>query len=120
MNQKQTDFAVKRAEAIFKNRLSVLHSSYHVPAVRMTTAQKLTAIRAKHFTVPDSEVEPYRWWEAVAFDGEEAEYMREGWEEAQARLVAQKNRLVDQLMLGSTSEALVLLDAFGRGEDLPA
>ncbi|MCW2317131.1 hypothetical protein M2322_002685 [Rhodoblastus acidophilus] len=116
MNQQQTKYALDRATAIYKNIRAGLATEYAVPGVRLDLGEKLAALRKGEFIITPPEDTYWRrgWQDYVKFTGERDDAMAPGYEEAVSGAERAYRALNDQIVLGSTSEALALLEAFTK------
>lgn len=118
MNQQQKKYAQSRVSAIYERRQHDLRKLHTTPAVRLTSTERATAIRAgKAKLLP--EVKRISNYDDVidvfVFDGERAEKIDNAkLEKALAELKTEFNNVMDELMLGDAEEAIKLIKAFDR------
>lgn len=115
MNQTQLKHALGRAAAILKLRTERLKVAHTVPAVKLSTQERLQALRDGAFTVVDVPPGSYRAYlsDFLAFNAERDEaFDKDAHDAALAELTKAYNTLVDELVLGDNQTALVLLRAF--------
>jgi hypothetical protein len=112
MNQTQVKYARARAEATFKARTAAIKAKHTTPAITLTKAEKLEALRTGQFTI-DPDQSRYSWADAVVFTAARDETIDQAALDAeQALLAAAYRKLEDELVLGDNEQALALLRAF--------
>lgn len=115
MNQTQLKYARDRAAKILARRKETLEASFTVPAVELSCAERLEALKAGKFKVDAKQLNNARhWWhQAVTFTAERPKkYDKKGHEAALAVLQKSYEKLIDELVLGDNEQALALLKAF--------
>lgn len=118
MNQAQLKYARQRAERIFGSRKAAIRTKHTTPAVRLSTDEKLDALKAGTFKVnKKAEERRYGWERCVTFNGEREQKIDEAAiEQETAALTEAYRKLEDELVLGDNEQALALLKAFEAAE----
>jgi hypothetical protein len=114
MNQSQIKYARERATAIHTKRTNGLQAQFTTPALRLSTEEKLAALKAGAFrTDPKAEDIRFGWDRGVIFKAEKAaKYDKDGHVAAKAALDATFAKLMDELILGDNEAALAMLRDF--------
>lgn len=112
MNQTQLKYARERASSIRKRREEVLKDKHTTPSIKLSTDDKLKALKAGAFKV--SKATPASlWYNSVTFTDEVVGGLNQkAFDAEKAALDVAYNRLIDELVLGDHEEALRLLRAF--------
>lgn len=112
MNSQQLKYARARADAILSKRTKAIREKWASKEKRLTSAEKLAALKAGEFTIKKhtSEVDRY-WWDYVIFT-KEIDTDMVGMNTELATLHDEFTKLMDELMLGDQEAALKALKAF--------
>lgn len=114
MNQTQLKYARERAAKTFTARKAALEKKFTTPAVKLTSIEKLEALKAGKFKI-DTKTDQlrYGWDHGVTFPAEKPrKFDQKGFDEALAALTERYDALVGELVLGDNEAALALLKAF--------
>jgi hypothetical protein len=116
MNNEQMKYTKQRAQDIKSQKLQALTAKYTTKAVTFTFDEKLQAIKdGKYTTIEGYKGEKYgaNWSHYIVFTDEKpAVTDTEGLNKAKAEINEKFIKLMDELMLGDSEEAINLLKAF--------
>ena len=119
MNQTQIKYARERAANVLSARKKALTAAHTTPAVALTGAERLQAIKDGAVKLDFKGVsDNNHWWHsAVSFTAERpVKVNTKALNAATATLQATYDKLIDELVLGDNEAALALLRAFESGE----
>lgn len=117
MNQAQLKYARARAERILRERKDAIQAKHTTPAIRLSTSDKLDALKAGAFKI-DKKAENLRfgWDRGVTFTGErDSKINQPAIDRETSELTEAYRKLEDELVLGDNERALALLKAFEAG-----
>jgi uncharacterized protein YaaR (DUF327 family) len=115
MNNEQMKYIKQRASEIKSQKLNEIKEKFTDKGVSLTLEQKLQALKDGKFTVTPTDNIKYgmSWYNFVSFNGEKSGKIdTEGLNKAKAEINQKFTKLMDELMLGDSEEALRLLKAF--------
>ena len=111
MNHTQTKYALARAKSILRAKQEAITGTFRSAKVELTDEQRCKALKAGEFTMRKSEGRYDYWHNRIVFYAEVLPDTK-GEKKALATLAAAFTKLEDALVLGDSSEALVLLANF--------
>jgi uncharacterized protein YaaR (DUF327 family) len=117
MNNEQMKYIKQRASEIKSQKLNEIKEKFTDKGVSLTLEQKLQALKDGKFTVTTPPTENIKygilWYSFISFNGEKSgKTDTEGLNKAKAEINQKFTKLMDELMLGDSEEALRLLKAF--------
>jgi hypothetical protein len=113
LNKQQTEYALKKAENVYRGRVMALSDQYVKPEVKLSPREKLEALSKGVFTF-DLEVDHtwHYWYNGIKFNAETPQEVDPRFVTEKARLERDYGELKDTIVLGDGDEAMKLLKAF--------
>lgn len=117
MNRDQIKYVTERAQSMYNSKRQSLIKQFTTPAVTLTDFEKLEALRDGSFSIKENAGRFYYLNDVIEFPQERLQVIdSEGLDKASTQLSKVYNKLMDELMLGDSEQALQMLKEFEKFE----